>query len=155
MYKHIMVPLDGSPLAEVVLPHVVSIAKGCAVPKVTLVRVVPPLKFYGTEAEIPFMDTQNLEDTSMKFAREYVTEQAKKLSAQGIDVHTKVIFGVVTDELLDFARKSKVDLVVIATHGRSGVARWVWGSVADKILRGSRVPVLMVRALGTGTDTAV
>ena len=152
MYKHIMVPLDGSKLAEVVLPHVISIAKGCAVPKVTLVRVVPPLKFYGTEADLPFMDMPNLEEASMKYAREYVSAQAKKLAAEGIEVHTKVIFGIVTEELLDFEKKNGVDLVVIATHGRSGVSRWVWGSVADRILRGAKVPVLMVRPPGMGTN---
>ncbi|MDD5191030.1 MAG: universal stress protein [Dehalococcoidales bacterium] len=153
MYKHIMVPLDGSKLAEVVLPHVISIAKGCAVPKVTLVRVVAPLKFYGSETELPFMDTASLEETSMKVAGDYLKEQAQKLKDEGIDVNHKVMFGIPTDSLLDYAHANGVDLVVIATHGRSGVSRWVWGSVADRILRGAKIPVLMIRSLGTGTNT--
>lgn len=154
MYQHIMVPLDGSKVAEVVLPHVISIAKGCTVPKVTLVRVVPPIKFYGAETELPFIDSVPLEKASLKAAREYISFQAKKLKNEGIKVHTKVVFGTVTEALLDFAHTNGVDLVVIATHGRSGVSRWVWGSVADKILRGAMVPVLMVRPPGIGYISA-
>jgi len=58
------------------------------------------------------------------------------------------LFGRVVEELANFAEKNQIDLIIIATHGRSGVSRWVWGSVADRILRSSCVPVLMVRAPG-------
>ena len=57
--------------------------------------------------------------------------------------------GSVADKLIDYAEANEVDMILMATHGRSGVSRWVRGSIADRILRASRVPVLMVRAPGT------
>jgi len=147
MYNHIMVPLDGSDLAECVLPQVVSIAKGCSVPKVSLVRVVPPLKIYSTEFEgtIAISEMQKIEDQSIANAREYLEKKSAELKKQGISPDISVMFGNVIDALTDFAEKNKVDLIVIATHGRSGISRFVWGSVADRILRTAKVPVLMVR----------
>ncbi|HYB20519.1 MAG TPA: universal stress protein, partial [Thermodesulfobacteriota bacterium] len=66
----------------------------------------------------------------------------------GARVESAVLHGRAADALAEFATKNRIDLIVIATHGRSGVSRWVWGSVADRILRSSCVPVLMVRAPG-------
>jgi nucleotide-binding universal stress UspA family protein len=151
MYQHIMVPLDGSELAECVLPHVVMLAKGYQIPKITLIRVVTPLKLYsgldygGFEASLSGKQIQQLEDDNIKIATEYLAKQVSRLTAQEINVEAKVVFGMVSDELATFAEKNKVDLIIIATHGRSGISRWVWGSVADKILKTSKVPVLMVR----------
>jgi len=65
-----------------------------------------------------------------------------------VEVKTGVLKGNPAESLADYASKNKVDLIVIATHGRSGVSRWVWGSVADRLLRSACVPVLMVRAPG-------
>jgi nucleotide-binding universal stress UspA family protein len=150
MYNHIMVPLDGSELAECVLPHLISVAKGCAVPQVTLVRAVPPLKVYSTEFEgsVAIPEMQKIEEQSMANARDYLDKQAALLKEQGLNVAVNVIFGDVLDVLTEFAEKNKVDLIIIATHGRSGISRWVWGSVADRILRSAKVPVLMVRPVG-------
>ncbi len=144
MYKHIMVPLDGSRLAECVLDHVVAIARGCTVPRVTLVRVVTPIKLYGTDMEIPVTGIEAMEKASVNGAKEYLQKQSAAVQEKGIQVETEVIFGVVVDSLLDFAEKQAVDLIVIATHGRSGLSRFVLGSVADKLLRSAKVPVLMV-----------
>ena len=146
MYQHIMVPLDGSELAECVLPHVEAIAGGCKVSKVTLVRVVAPLHLYGgVEFSISPEERQRLEVDSMDIARNYLDEMVKRLRDNGIVAQSEVLFGNVIDELVEYADKNKVDLIVIATHGRSGVGRWVWGSDADRILRSAHVPVLMVR----------
>ena len=147
MYNHIMVPLDGSELAECVLPQVISIAKGCGVPKVSLVRVVPPLKIYSSEFEgtIAVAEMQKIEDQSIAIAREYLEKKARELKKEDVTVHISVMFGNVIDALTDYVEKNKVDLIIIATHGRSGIGRFVWGSVADRILRTAKVPVLMVR----------
>jgi nucleotide-binding universal stress UspA family protein len=151
MYQHIMVPLDGSELAECVLSHVEMLAKSYKIPKITLIRVVTPLKLYsgldygGFEASLSGNQIQRLEDDNIKIANEYLAKQVSRLTAQGINAEPKVVFGMVSDELSAFAEKNNVDLIVIATHGRSGITRWVWGSVADKILKTSKVPVLMVR----------
>jgi len=150
MYKHIMVPLDGSELAECVLGHVVAVAKGCAVPKVTLIRVVTPITIYGTEFEgsIGLPELQKVEQENVVSARKYMDKQAALLKEKGIDAHTEVFFGNVLESLTEYSEKNQVDLIIIATHGRSGISRWVWGSVADRILRSAKVPVLMVRPPG-------
>ena len=68
---------------------------------------------------------------------------------EGVELHSEVLVGSVAESLSDFTEKNGFDLILIATHGRSGISRWVRGSVADKILQSSNIPVLMVRAPGT------
>jgi nucleotide-binding universal stress UspA family protein len=156
MYQHIMVPLDGSELAECVLPHVEMIATTRKIAKITLIRVVPPLRIYsgadygGFEAALSGTQIQQLEDSNLKSAQDYLDKQVSRMKAMGVNAEAKVAFGIVGDELVSFAEKNKVDLVIIATHGRSGISRWVWGSVADKVLRTIKVPVLMIRPDGCG-----
>ena len=149
MYQHIMVPLDGSELAECVLPHVEAIAGGCSVSRVTLVRVVAPLRLYGgVESRFSPEERQRLEADTIDIARNYLDQLVERLKDNGIVAESEVLRGDAVDKLVDYAASSEVDLIIIATHGRSGVSRWVWGSVADRILRSARVPVLMVRAPG-------
>ncbi len=149
MYKKILVPLDGSELAECVLPHVASIAKGCGAQDVILLRVVEPLQLYrGTEYSISPEERQRLETRDMESARDYLERVGAQTTYDGVNVQSEVIFGKVAETIADYAGKNGVDLITIATHGRSGVSRWVWGSVADRILRSACVPVLMVRAPG-------
>lgn len=147
MYKKIMVPLDGSKLAECVIPHVHTLAQGSEVKEIILVRVVEPFyprgDFVLEESQI-----KKLEEGHKAAAAEYLQKLAKDLKFNGIKVSYEVLFGSVAESLAEFAEKNQIDLIVIATHGRSGVSRWVWGSVADRILRSSCVPVLMVRAPG-------
>ncbi len=151
MYQHVMVPLDGSELAECVLPHAEAIATGCSVAGVTLVRVVPPLKLHGgAESHINPEETQRLEADSVEVAGGYLEEKARELGEKGIAVSTEVLFGGVLDQLIAYIEKTGVDLVVIATHGRSGVSRLFLGSVADRLVHHSPVPVLVVRAPGAG-----
>ena len=149
MYNNILVPLDGSPLAECVLPHVESIAQGCKAKKVTFIRVVEPF-YLPTGGEYSFSDKerQRLEAQQVAEAQIYIDKLVSKLKYEGAKIQTKVIQGRVADSLVEYAEKNGVDLVIIATHGRSGISRWVWGSVADRVLRSSCVPVLMVRAPG-------
>jgi nucleotide-binding universal stress UspA family protein len=150
MYQHIMVPLDGSELAECVSPHVEAIAAGCGTRKVTLVCVVEPLHIHGgLESMFDPEERQRLEESCMENHARYLDEFAKRLNCKGTLVETKVLYGHVAEELANYANPNGVDLVIMSTHGRSGVTRWVMGSVADKLLHSSRVPVLMVRAPGT------
>ncbi len=146
MYQKIMVPVDGSELAECVLPHIEAIAKGCNVPNVTFVRVVEPFRV-TTGGEVVFSEEyiRKYEEDSKKDARNYVDSLVKKVS---YPAKAEVLFGRPADMLADYAKKKNPDLIIIATHGRSGVSRWVWGSVADRILRSACVPVFMVRAPG-------
>ena len=149
MYQHIMVPLDGSELAECVLPHVKTLAQGRNVKKITLVRVIEPLHMYGgVESRFSPEERQRLEADSMDIARNYLDQLMKRLTDIGIAIQSEFLYGDIIDKLVDYADSHEVDLIIIATHGRSGVSRWVWGSIADRILRASCVPVLMVRAPG-------
>ncbi len=148
MYQKILVPLDGSELAECVLPHVESIAKGCGVEEVVLVRVVEPFNLpsgyaYLSPEQIKEIDTEN-----EVIAKDYLNQMVSQVKLDGVKVQTQVIIGKAADSLADYATKNGFDLIVIATHGRSGISRWAWGSVADRVLRSACVPVLMIRAPG-------
>ena len=144
-----MVPLDGSDLAECVLPHAEAIAMGCEVKNVTFVRVVEPLHLPSASEWVPTPEErERIESGHRSDAQDYLTELVGRLKYDGVDLQSEVIMGKAAESLADYAEKNGVDLIVIATHGRSGVSRWVWGSVADRILRSACVPVLMVRAPG-------
>jgi nucleotide-binding universal stress UspA family protein len=152
MYKKIMVPLDGSKLAECVLPHMEMMVRNCEnTPDVLLVQAVEPIAIpYGREvAEITTMEQlQAFENHKKVEAEKYLKETVARLAKAGINAKAEVIYGKAAEVLGDFASKNNVDLVIIATHGRSGISRWVWGSVADRLLRSVCVPVLVVRAPG-------
>ena len=150
MYEKIMVPLDGSELAECVLPHVEGLIKGCHVSNVVFVRVVePPERFYHGDVPISPEIYKETESARKSKAKDYLDQIKNRLKYEGAELQSEVLIGRVADSLADYTEKNDIDLILIATHGRSGVSRWVRGSIADKILRSSSVPVLMVRAPGT------
>ena len=152
MYKKILVPLDGSKLAECVLPHVETIAKGCDTENVIFIRVVEsPYIPVSTEEgyTLSAKDWQKIEDESKMAAANYLSELTSRIKYGAVKIQTEVIVGKPAEIITDYAANNGVDLITIATHGRSGVSRWVWGSVTDKVLRSSRVPVLVVRAPGS------
>jgi nucleotide-binding universal stress UspA family protein len=148
MYQKIMIPLDGSKLAECVLPHVEALARGCDIVDVALVRAVQPLQLTVGDFALEASQVARVDAESKAEAAKYLDEVAKRLSAGGARVTTEVLVGKDTEALADYATNNAFDLIVIATHGRSGIKRWVWGSVADRLLRAACVPVLMVRAPG-------
>lgn len=150
MYKKIMIPLDGSPLAECVLPHVEAIAGGCPVRELVLVRVVEPERVYSvSNTPIDPNLAAARESERRKEAEDYLHGVVDRLDEPGLVCEIKSIVGRVAESLVDYCVENEIDLIIIATHGHSGVTRWVRGSVADKILRSSRIPVLIIRAPGT------
>lgn len=153
MYNNIMVPLDGSELAECVFPHLEAIASGCGTTKVVFVRVVDPARLpvsVPARGEFGFRekDRKQLEDQRKSAAREYLERIADSHMLTGTEVDVTVLAGKIAESLTDFAENNDIDLILIASHGRSGISRWVLGSVAERTLRSSCVPVLMVRAPG-------
>jgi nucleotide-binding universal stress UspA family protein len=157
LYNKILVPLDGSELAECVFPHVESIAKGCGVSNVVFVRVVEPsylpaatgVAWGGMFTEADAAKVRKDEDKRNKTAaKQYLNDIIKRSKYDGATLKAEVIVGKPADSIAEYAEKKGVDLIVIATHGRSGISRWAYGSVADKVLRSACVPVLMVRAPG-------
>ena len=156
MYTKIMVPLDGSELAECVLPHVEALIDGCRVASIVLVRVVEPAAPVLSETTpIGAAGLDKLIETYRKIeadrktaAGDYLKKTAARLTGQGPRITTAVLAGNVADMLADFTESQGVDLILIATHGRSGISRWIRGSIADRVLRFAQVPVMMVRAPG-------
>lgn len=159
MYKKIMVPLDGSDLAECVLPHVNALTRACSISELIFARVAEPGFIPGgaysdggaavTEGEMDRIRQQEAHKARTD-AEQYL---ASVLARESYPVYTGkiVLEGQVPDALVGYAERNGVDLIVISTHGRSGASRLVRGSVAESILRATCIPVLMVRAPGCFT----
>jgi nucleotide-binding universal stress UspA family protein len=152
MYNSILVTLDGSKLAECVLPHLETVYKGCEKPKVTILRVVEPVELpYGDGMTGITLDMLTKAEVDEKTeAKAYLAKMATELGNVGVPVQTKVLSGKAADVIVDFINKNNFDLVILSSHGRSGISRWVWGSVADRVLRHVCIPVMTVRAPGCG-----
>jgi len=150
MYQKVMVPLDGSELAECVLPHVEAIAKGCNTKNIIFLQIVEPFQPRGGTGHIfGEGDAERINAERKAAAEKYLAKMLSQVKYEGVNVESEIISGKPAAEgIADYVTKNGVDLVIIATHGRSGISRWVLGSVADRILRSSCVPVLMVRAPG-------
>ncbi len=150
MYQRVMVPLDGSELAECVIPHVEAIAKGCQVKEVLFVRAVQkidqPRDAYSFV--IPEGDRKRFEKEAQTSAENYMKQLVERPVFKGVNKRWEVIVGPIADSLVDYAKNHEVDLIIIASHGRSGISRWVLGSIAERLLRSSSAPVLIVRAAG-------
>ncbi len=146
-----MVPLDGSKLAECVLPHVEAAIKGSDSPEVIFVQVVEPITIpLGREmSEVTSMERlKELEFHSKVDAEKYLSGVVARFKKAGVNARADVILGKAAETLSDYADKNNVDLIIITTHGRSGVSRWVWGSVADRLIRSSSAAVLVIRPAG-------
>ena len=148
MYKKIMVPLDGSQIAEHVFPHLETVVKGCReMPEVILVQVVEPISIpVGREVSTfaSFKQVQDFESHQKKDAEKYLSGKATFLIDRGIKSRIEVVTGKAAEVLPEYVKKNGIDLVIMATRGRSGLKQMVLGSVAERLLRSVSVPVLMV-----------
>lgn len=147
MYKKILVPLDGSALAEKILPHVADLAKVSGA-EVTLVTVVQfTVGAVGAKLEaIPEAVAER--NAALKTeALIYLEKVQRDLKNQGVVAHSRALEGDVAQEIIAHAEREGYDLVAMATHGRSGIDRFVMGSIAEKVVRSTIKPVLLIRAL--------
>ena len=142
MYKRVMVPLDGSPLAEGILPFILQIASPPDV-DVILVRVMPPIMPQAIEGTQHF--TADDVAVRLKEAHEYLSLVAADLRGRGVRVTTDARHGEPVTELVAAAQATAADLIAMTTHGRSGFSRLLFGSVAEAVLRQADIPVLMIR----------
>ena len=143
MYPKILVPLDGSELAECVLPDVIDIAKGPGGSEVVLFRVCEPavvLADYPTDLNLGWETA----DTQQQ-CRLYLDDIEKKLKEAGLNVTTDSGLGNRAELIVDYAARNQFDLIIMASHGRSGAVRWAYGSTSDKILRSSPLSVMMIK----------
>ena len=144
MYQKILVPLDGSEFGECGLAHAKAIATGCQVPEVRLLHVmesIPQASIIANEVGEDFIN--NLEKEAQSKIERKLSKIADDFRSTGIPATAEIIKGNADDEILNYASKNKVDLIVMSTHGSSGIARWAIGSVADRVIRHSLVPVLI------------
>jgi nucleotide-binding universal stress UspA family protein len=155
MYQKMLVPLDGSELSECSLEHVKAVASGCRVPETVLLRVVEPLsaEAVSTLAQAGGDVLREAELDIQNKARQYLDKIKNRLKKDGLAVKAVVVDGRPADEILDYAKKNKIDLIVMASHGKSGISRWFFGSVAQKVMQHATVPVLMVSPPGCRTGT--
>jgi nucleotide-binding universal stress UspA family protein len=148
MYKKILVPLDGSKLAECALPHAIDMAKAYEA-ELILVSVTEVVEGFRVVSD-PSKSTEEalVPEAGGKLeeqVRKYLDKLAKRIEKEGIRVTTDIPYGRPADEIIASAMLHKCDVVVMSSHGRSGVSRWTYGSVADKVFRASPTPVLMIR----------
>jgi nucleotide-binding universal stress UspA family protein len=146
MFEHILVPLDGSSLAECVLPHVVAVARAFG-SRVTLLQVlertrtpgltrfVDPLGWYINEAE----------------SRAYLNKWITRLQQAGLRVESTLLEGQAAERIIEFARDTDVGLIILSSHGRSGLSGWNVSSIVLKIILRAYIPVMIVRAYQPAT----
>ncbi len=159
MYERILVPLDGSEVGEAALPYVEGLVTLLAPVKkieVTLLQVISSLVHYviAGEASVQVPYTEREVELIKRQAAAYLDKVAERLRSKGAIVRTKVAVSNAAEGIISTADEMKTELIAMSTHGRTGLSRWAFGSVAEKVLRGANVPVLMVRATKTnpGTD---
>ncbi len=145
----IIVPLDGSPLAERVLPHVVAIARELKL-KVVLVRVYSLAALTYTEDTIEEgspIDVAALTDALNSEVQRYLEQKASQMKDEGLEnVGRELFAGDPAGRIVDLAQQAPDSLIAMCTHGRSGIKRWVLGSITDRVVRHCGSPVLVVRS---------
>lgn len=147
MFKHLLVPLDGSKLAELALPMAKLLASQFN-SRIILLQVVPlPYAVgFGHEASGVYSNLNSVNQDLKREAATYMEEKRQELHKAGIQVDVQLVMGKSPAEaILTAVDELNADTIVMSTHGRSGVMRWVFGSVADKVLRQARVPILLAR----------
>ncbi|MBM3945285.1 MAG: hypothetical protein FJ317_07355, partial [SAR202 cluster bacterium] len=156
MYSRLLVCLDGSPLAEQVLPYAIQVSRGLNVPIELLVVVnnQPPF----VDSYFTTFSTATYLEEAMKAvreqARDYLRKTVKQLKAKKLTVTSSRLEGYPAEQILKEAAAKKDTMIAITTHGRSGLGRTLFGSVADKVLRESTSPVLLVRASDDASQPA-
>ena len=145
----VLAPLDDSPLAEAALSHALALA-GITSGDLELLRVVQPSTIvWPGPGPVPMADPQLIEDVrqaAFEEANSYMTDLLKRLAATGVEVRTRILEGYPASEIVRQAQQGEgATVIAMATHGNSGFKRWLLGSVSEKVLSTSPVPLLLVR----------
>jgi nucleotide-binding universal stress UspA family protein len=160
-YQRILLPLDGSARAAAAIPHAETIAK-LANASLVMLQVIPSAATLITETAVstpgmglptvdPYLSAtqyESLKNSLIEEATTTLNEAAAPLIASGVQVETVVLKGAPADAILAYAEETKCDMIVMSTHGRTGLARLVFGSVAESVLHRATCPVLLVRVAG-------
>ncbi len=150
-FDKILVPLDGSELAECVLPHAQVIGIGYNCSRVTFLRVVESL-LHSAQGEsdgggnvYTEKEVQEIEYRNEDVAKKYIRQVAEKVGFKRSIIHTEVLSGNVAETIIKYAENNDIDLIIMSTHGYSGMSRWTLGSISERVLRYSGLPVLLIR----------
>lgn len=141
MYQKVLVPLDGSELAECVLPQVRNLARDGVVGEIILLNVVEVPSVWVAEG----FDFISLKNNQMLAKQKYLEKLQAQLNSEGMKVNVEVLEGETAHSIIEYTKENHVDLIVIATHGYKGIKRVMFGSVALKVLHDAHVPVLLIR----------
>ena len=141
MYQKVLVPLDGSGLAECALPHVKEMVKEGHAGQVTVLNVIDLHPSIFAEG----VDANYIMKAQFDNAKKYLTDLKERLRAEGLEIKAEVLKGSAAQAIAEYAQQNGMDLIVIATHGYSGMKRLMFGSVALRVLHDSHVPVLLIR----------
>ncbi len=150
MYEKVLVPLDGSALAECTLSHVKNLFRDGSVGDVTLLNVVKvdiPWTLMGSdEAPTKAFDLNAIRKTLFVKSRKYLADIKSRLVCEGIKVKTESLEGNrPADIITEYAQKKDMDMIIIGTHGYTGMKKLMLGSVASSVLHQSHIPVLLIR----------
>ena len=150
MYKKILAPLDGSDLAECTLEHLKAIASGCKIQNIVVFHTVEPLPAATLTAVVQAGGNllNEIETTNRNNAEQYIKGVAAKLKTEGFNVEPVIAEGYAAEEILKYTQSNDIDLIIMSTHGRSGIKRWVMGSVTSRVLNHATVPVLTIIPTG-------
>ncbi len=144
--RRILVPLDGSEIGEAAIPMVRALARGLGA-ELVLFQTVAPIRVSAAQFEDSWADiVQQDEEARREATTIYLEEVAKPLREDGLSLSIAIGSGSPPDQIIDYAEGNAIDLIAMSTHGRSGIGRWVFGSVTDKVLHAGNTPVLVVRA---------
>ncbi|MGB1285432.1 MAG: universal stress protein [Aggregatilineales bacterium] len=143
-YQRIVVPLDGSPWSEGAIPHAVTIARNNEAEIILLHILKPPVSEYADQLALAGQDEQL--DRIREMMKQKLVSIRNELRGQNIKCIVQMIEGAGIAHLIcDYINDNDIDMVVMSTHGRSGLARFVFGSVAHKVMQDVHVPVMLIR----------
>lgn len=146
MYQKVLVPLDGSERAEAILPYVIEIAR-CGGSQILLLTVIEPeMLLVSPYDPLSIRESDEVVAAQISEAEAYLAQLCQRLQQLGLDAHCRVVRGMVTDTVIEVANAEAVDLIAMASHGRSGLARVIFGSVATGVLHRAQQPLLLIRA---------
>jgi len=146
MYKSILVPLDGSTLAENILTEIEALA--------LLLKAKLNLILVSKAHVLPGVDPTEAQVRVVNTANEYLEKIQNRLSAKNLEIEIHTPYGNPADKILEVCRRHDIDLIAMSTHGRSGIGRWLLGSVAEKVVRHSEIPVLLLRSQDVDSRSA-
>ena len=145
MYTKILVPLDGSKMAEMALPYVEWFIKVSHVNEIVFLQAIEPFRIPGgIEGTIIPEERTRIEQDAAKLAARYLGKIKRRFKTGKMIVQTRVIVGKPSKVISDYVAECDVDLIIMATHGYSRIHRLVSGSVADEILHAAKVPIFLV-----------